>query len=334
MKIALDVMGGDYAPREILRGAMQAAGDLPVELILVGKRQVIQSELAEIARDDSTGRAEFEIVDAPETIAFHEQPSLVKERRGASIRVMCDLVQSGSAEACLTMGHTGAGVIASLMTFGRIEGILRPCVGVPYFDLQPQTFFVDVGAIVDCKPEYLAQFALMGSIYAEKILNIANPTVALMTNGREDNKGNEVTRAAFALLKQSRLNFIGNVEGYDLPNGSANVIVTDGLWGNIALKLTEALSEQLLTRISSRLNEIGLGESTAPVVQEFARRMDYTRTGAIPVLGVDGLCLIGHGRSRASAVVGGIQNAMRCVQVNLFEAIREGLVEGTRPAPV
>jgi glycerol-3-phosphate acyltransferase PlsX len=165
----------------------------------------------------------------------------------------------------------------------------------------------------------------MGNLYVEKIMGIANPTVALMTNGREDNKGNEVTRAAFAPLKQSKLNFIGNVEGYDLPNGSANVIVTDGLWGNIALKLSEALSGQLLQGITRRFEESGLTETTEPVMLEFEKIMDYARIGAIPVLGVNGLYLIGHGRSRASAVVGGIRNALRCVEVNLVEALREGL---------
>jgi phosphate acyltransferase len=178
---------------------------------------------------------------------------------------------------------------------------------------------------VDCKPEYLAQFARMGSIYVEKIMGIARPTVALMANGREDNKGNELTRAAFALLKQSDLNFIGNVEGYDLPHGTANVIVTDGFWGNIALKLTEALSEELLSRLARRLVDAGLAGITAPVLDDLRTMMDYARTGAIPVLGVNGLMLIGHGRSRADAVAGAVRSAMRAVDVNLLGALREGL---------
>jgi glycerol-3-phosphate acyltransferase PlsX len=325
MKVALDAMGGDYAPREILLGAVAAARTLPVELILVGPSARVEAELDLLAGEDSGSVPAFKIVDAPEVVHFNEQPSLVKERRGASIRVICDLVQEGRADAAVTMGHTGACIIASLLTFGRIEGVSRPCVGIPYFDLQPRTLFLDVGAIVDCKPEYLAQFARMGSIYAEKIWGIARPTIALLTNGREDNKGNEATRGAFALLKATDLNFIGNVEGYDLPNGTANVIVADGLWGNVALKVSEALSEHLLTRLSRRFEEEGLSEATAPIIEEFHTMMDYTRIGAGPVLGVNGLCLIGHGRSHASAVVGGIQNAMRCVEVNLLGALREGL---------
>jgi len=223
------------------------------------------------------------------------------------------------------MGHTGAGILAALLVFGRLGDVHRPCIGIPYFSMQPRTFFLDIGAIVDCKPEYLLQFAHMGKIYAEKIMGIPNPTVALMANGREDNKGNELTRAAFQLLKRSGLNFIGNVEGDDLPKGTANVIVTDGLWGNIALKLSGALSEQLIARMFKRFTEAGLANAVAPILNEFWAMMDYARIGATPVLGVNGLLLIGHGKSRAPAVVGGVKTALRSVEVNLLGALREGL---------
>jgi phosphate acyltransferase len=327
LKIALDAMGGDYAPREILLGAVQAKRALDVDLILVGQRAVIEQELYDIEAADSLGLPEFEIVDAPDVIHFEENPSSVKERRGASIRVICDLVKHNHADACLTMGHTGAGILASLITFGRLGNVLRPCIGIPYFGLQPHTLLVDAGAMVDCKPEYLAQFAHMGSIYVEKIWGIPQPTVGLMTNGREDIKGNELTRTAFALLKSSGLNFIGNLEGYDLPNGTANVVVMDGLWGNIALKLTEGLSEQLLGRIAKRFADAGMPQMVQNIVGEFHAMMDYARIGAIPVFGVDGLMLIGHGRSRASAVVGGIKSTMQAVQTDLLNALRNGLSE-------
>lgn len=327
MKIALDAMGGDYAPREILLGAVQAKRALDVDLILVGQRAALEQELYEIEVADSLGLPEFEIVDAPDVIQFEENPSSVKERRGASIRVICDLVRQGHADACLTMGHTGAGILASLITFGRLGNVMRPCIGIPYFGLQPHTLLVDAGAMVDCKPEYLAQFAHMGSIYAEKIWGITRPTVGLMTNGREDNKGNELTRTAFALLKSSGLNFIGNLEGYDLPNGAANVVVMDGLWGNIALKLTEGLSEQLLSRLAKRFADAGLPQAVQSIVGEFHAMMDYARIGAIPVFGVDGLMLIGHGRSHASAVVGGIKSTMQAVQTDLLNSLRQGLAE-------
>lgn len=325
MKIALDAMGGDYAPREILKGAVLAKRALEVDLILVGKRAVIEQELHEIEAADMLGLPAFELVEATDVIEFDQNPSSVKDRRGASIRVICELVKQGHADACLTMGHTGAGIIASLITFGRLGEVLRPCVGTLYFGLQPHTLLVDAGAMVDCKPEYLNQFARMGAIYMEKIHGIEHPTVGLMTNGREDNKGNEMTRATFALLKASGLNFIGNLEGYDLPNGTANVVVIDGLWGNVALKMTEGLSEQLLGRITNRFAEAGLSDAAHLILSEFRTMMDYSRIGALPVLGVDGLMLIGHGRSNAAAVVGGVKSTLRALDVNLLGALRSGL---------
>ncbi|MGE5141196.1 MAG: phosphate acyltransferase PlsX [Rudaea sp.] len=325
VRIALDVMGGDYAPREILRGAIDAAHTLPVDLVLTGPRALVECELAELGAQGASTIPSFEIVDAPEVIEYHENPALVRDRRGASIRVICDLVRDGRASACVTMGHTGAAVIASVLTFGRIGKVQRPAVAVPYFGLQPQTVLVDAGAIVDCKPEQLVQFARMGSIYVEKVLRVERPTVALMANGHEENKGNELTRAAFALLRQTDLNFIGNVEGYDLPRGTANVIVMDGFLGNIALKLSEGLSEELLARLSRRFAGAGLAETVAPVLDDFHAVMDYARIGAMPVLGVNGLLLIGHGRSRAGAVVGAIQTAIRAVESGLLNALQQGL---------
>lgn len=325
MKIALDAMGGDYAPREILRGAVLAQRALQVDLILVGRRGEIEKELREIEASDMLGLPAFEIVDAPDVIQFDENPSSVKERRGASIRVICELVKQGRADVCLTMGHTGAAIIASLITFGRLGDVLRPCVGFSYFELQPHTLLVDAGAMVDCKPEYLLQFGQMGAIYAEKIWGIERPTIGLMANGHEDNKGNELTRAAFVLLKNSGLNFVGNLEGYDLPNGTVNVVVMDGMWGNIALKLSEALSEQLFARMTQRFMEMGMAQTVLPVLDEFHAQMDYARIGAIPVFGVDGLMMIGHGRSNAAAVLGGLKSTVKAVQVDLLSALREGL---------
>ncbi len=325
MKIALDAMGGDYAPHEILLGAVRAKRLLEIDLILVGKRGVIEQELREIESSDMQGLPDFEIVEAPDVIEFDENPSSVKERRGASIRVICDLVKQGHADACLTMGHTGAGIIASLITFGRLGDVLRPCVGIPYFSLQPKTLLVDAGAMVDCKPEYLVQFARMGSIYMERIHGIPNPTVGLMTNGREDNKGNELTRTTFALLKASGLNFFGNLEGYDLANGTTNVVVMDGLWGNVALKLSEALSEQIFERLTEHLEAAGLRHTVQPILNQVHALVDYTKIGAIPVFGVNGLMLIGHGRSKAAAVVGGLESTVQALKVDLLGALREGL---------
>ncbi len=177
------------------------------------------------------------------------------------------------------MVHTGAGMVGAITTFGRIPGVLRPAIGVPYLGLRPDTFLLDASANVDCKPEYLAQFGVMGSVYAERVLGIPNPTVALLTNGREDNKGDELTKAAFALLKNSGVNFIGNIEGYDLPRGTAHVVVADGMLGNVALKLSETLGEELMAWLAACITDPG---SRAIVAQAHAL-VDYAAIGAMPL---------------------------------------------------
>lgn len=318
-------MGGDHAPQAVVEGAVAAAREFDVEVLLVGQRAAVERELGRC----NTRDARIEVVDAPDAIAFDEQPALaVKTRKGLSMRVMCDLVAAGRAEACLTMGHTGAALVAGLLTFGRIEGIARPAVGVWLFGLQPSTFLIDVGTNVDCKPEYLLHFALMGSVFMERMRGIRNPRVALLANGAEDNKGNALVQATFPLLKASGLNFIGNVEGYDIPTAKANVIVTDAFAGNVVLKYTESLSEHLLNLAEEGLAAQLSGEALArarQVVSELRRKSDYAETGAVPLLGVNHLILIGHGRSNAKAIKNAIGEAKRAVDTKLIDAIREGL---------
>ncbi|MGE5263647.1 MAG: phosphate acyltransferase PlsX [Acidobacteriota bacterium] len=325
MRIALDAMGGDYAPQAIVQGAVEAARDWAVSILLVGDTAAIGHALAQY----NTQGLNLEIVDAPDKITFDEQPALaVKTRKGLSMRVICDLVLQRRADACLTMGHTGAALVAGLLSFGRIEGIARPGVGVLLFDIQPDTFVIDIGANVDCKPEYLLHFALMGSIFMERMRGIAKPRVALLANGAEDNKGNALVQAAFPLIKASGLNFIGNVEGYDIPTGKANVIVTDAFAGNVVLKYTESLSEHLLRRVDEGLAARLTGDSLArarEVVAELRQGTDYAETGAVPLLGVNHLIFIGHGRASAQATRSAIGEVMRAVDARLVEAIREGL---------
>ncbi len=325
MRIAVDAMGGDFAPQAIVEGAVDAARAFDVEILLVGQRAAVERELA---KHDARA-TKIEIVDAPDAIRFDEQPALaVKTRKGLSMRVMCDLVLAGRADACLTMGHTGAALVAGTLTFGRIEGIARPAVGVWLFGLQPNTFLIDVGTNVDCKPEYLLHFALMGSVFMERMRGVKDPRVALLANGAEDNKGNSLIRDAFPLLKASGLNFIGNVEGYDIPTGKANVIVTDAYAGNIVLKYTESLSEHLLNLTEGALKDqlaIDAMEQARLVVENLRLRADYAETGAIPLLGVNHLIFIGHGRANAKATKNAINEAMRAVDTKLVDAIRAGL---------
>ncbi len=325
MRIAVDAMGGDFAPQAIVEGAVDAARAFDVDILLVGPRAAVERELAK-----HNGRAaKIEIVDAPDAIRFDEPPALaVKTRKGLSMRVMCDLVLEGRANACLTMGHTGAALVAGTLAFGRIEGIARPAVGVWLFGLQPNTFVVDVGANVDCKPEYLLHFGLMGSVFMERVRGIENPRVALLANGAEDNKGNALVQAAFPLLKHSGLNFIGNVEGYDIPTGKANVIVTDAYGGNIVLKYTESLSDHVLTLAEGQLAAELSGDALEKarwVIGNLRLRADYAETGAIPLLGVNHLMFIGHGRASAKATKNAINEAMRAVDAKLVDAIRQGL---------
>lgn len=325
MRIAVDAMGGDNAPRAIVEGAVQAARDDDLGISLVGPAAIIQPELE---RHDVSD-LDITIVDAPESIGFDEPPALaVKSRKGLSMRVICDLVVARQADACLTMGHTGAALVAGVLTFGRIEGIARPAVGVWILGLQPDTFLIDVGANVNCKPEYLLQFALMGSVFMERMRGITHPRVALLANGTEGNKGNALVQAAFPMLARSGLNFIGNVEGYDIPTGKANVIVTDAFAGNVVLKYTESLSEHLLNLAEQELVARLSGEpweQARDVLADLRRRSDYAETGAIPLLGVNHLIFIGHGRSDAKATKSAIGEAKRAVEAHLVDAIREGL---------
>lgn len=327
MRIAIDATGGDHAPHAIVEGAVLAARDYGIGISLVGQARAVESELAQ---HDTRG-LDIGVIDAPETIRFDEQPALVvKTRKGLAMRVMCDLVMAGRADACVTMGHTGAALVAGVLTFGRIEGVARPAVGVWLLGLQPDTFLIDVGANVDCKPEYLLHFALMGSVFMERMRGIVNPRVALLANGAEDNKGNALVQAAFPLLQKSGLNFIGNVEGYDLPTAKANVVVMDGLAGNVVLKYTESLSEHLLNLAEQELAGRLSGESwnqAREVIGDLRRRSDYAETGAIPLLGVNHLLLIGHGRSGAKATKSAIGEAKQAVEAGLVDAIREGLAK-------
>jgi glycerol-3-phosphate acyltransferase PlsX len=325
MRIAVDAMGGDFAPQAIVEGAVDAARAFDVEIILVGQRARVERELA----GHSPNGLRIRVEDAPDVIAFGEQPALaVKTRRGLSMRVMCDLVLQGRADACLSMGHTGAALVAGTLMFGRIEGIARPAVGVWLFGLQPNTFLIDMGTNVDCKPEYLLHFALMGSAFMERVRGIPNPRVALLANGQEDNKGNALVQAAFPLLKASGLNFIGNVEGYDIPTGKANVIVTDAFAGNVVLKYTESLSEHLMNLADEGLQSQLAGDAldkAKTVTRDLRLRADYAETGAVPLLGVNHLILIGHGRANAKATKSAIAEAIRAVDARLVDAIRDGV---------
>jgi glycerol-3-phosphate acyltransferase PlsX len=324
-RIALDAMGGDYAPQEVIKGAIEAAREEDGDtIILVGQPERIKAELV---RWDHGG-LEFPIIAAEQVIGMEEPATqAVRQKPDSSIVVATTLVKEGQADAVVTAGSTGAAMVAATLLLGRIEGIARPVAAVTYFGIQEKTVLLDVGLNADCKPQYLVQFALMGSIYAQKVMGIENPTIALLSNGTEDSKGNELGRATFPLLRESGLNFVGNVEGLDIPQGRANVIVCDGFAGNIALKLTEGLIQVLLdlveTEVGAALPPAVAAASFHPALAELRRRNDYAEIGGAPALGINGVCVIGHGRSRARAVKNAIAQARLAVRNDLVSTIKE-----------
>lgn len=325
MRIALDAMGGDFAPSETVAGAVQAVrqqSDLRV--VLVGQRAVLEAELA---KHEAAGLP-LEVFDAPGVIAMDEMPTAaVRAKPDASIVVAMELLRAGQVDGLATVGHTGAALVAAAMVLGRIEGIRRPTVGVPVLGIQAGTFFWDAGTNVDCKPIHLLQFAVMGTIYVRRVVGVANPRVGLLSNGAEDNKGDSLLQATFPLLAASDLNFVGNIEGFDLARGRVEVVVCDGLVGNVVLKYTEGLSNVMLDlveqEIGARLPAEVRREVFEPAMADLRRRSDYAEVGAMPLLGVDGTVVIGHGRSRAKAVTSAIYQARRAAEADLVTAIRE-----------
>jgi len=241
-----------------------------------------------------------------------------------------DMVKRGEAEAFVTMGNSGGALAAALFGLGRIRGIKRPALSTIYPTTPGFCFILDVGANTDCKPEYLLQFAYMGVAYAERVLGIANPRVGIVSNGEEEGKGSILVQEAYQLLKKSGLNFIGNVEGKDIPAGMADVVVTDGFTGNVIAKLSEGLAASLLGVIKDEVKKNPLATVGAllskPAFEQVKKRLDYAEYGGAPLLGVDGVVIVGHGRSNAKAVKNAVRAAKRAVEGGMLAAIKDGIV--------
>lgn len=322
--IALDAMGGDHAPREIVRGAVLAARETGVRVALVGPPPVLAAELE---RHD-TPPPEITIVGASESIAMDEHPAqAARHKRDSSIVVGLRLVRQGEADAFVSAGNTGAVMAAAIMYLGRIKGIERPSLA----GLLPLggkfSVFLDVGANADCKPIYLLQWARMAATYMERVWRVERPRVALLNIGEEASKGNALAQEAYALLAKSGLNFIGNVEGKDIPTGIADVIVTDGFTGNVVVKTMEGMADfimkQIRSAIMSRPWYALAGAALLPAFNALRRRMDYREYGAGPLLGVNGLVFIGHGRSDARAIASALRVAQEAVRSGMMEALRD-----------
>jgi len=324
LKIAVDAMGGDFAPREAVLGALAAVGSDDLEVVLVGDEATIRAEMALYPQE---GRVH--VCHAPEVIAMHEQPAVaVRKKRQSSIVVAVQLVKSGQAAALVSAGHTGATMAGALLGLGRIGGVDRPAIASVLPGAKGGVVLLDAGANVDCKPHHLAQFALMGSIYAEKIRGVKNPRVGLLSVGEEDCKGNELTLAAFPLLKGLAINFAGNVEGRDIFSNLVDVVVCDGFTGNIVLKMSEGLAGTVFEMTRKELKGRRGGTDLLPAVDELARRLDYAEYGGAPLLGVNGVVVISHGSSRAKAFKNAIRVARESVDSGLVRAI--GAMMGER----
>lgn len=324
MRIALDAMGGDYAPLEIVTGALAAARENPQqEIILVGQQEAIEKCGMDLPQN-------VQIYPASEVIAMDEHPATaVRRKKDSSIVVATRLVKEGNADAIVSAGSTGAQMAAALFGLGRIRGIERPAIATVLPTSQGGKLVLDVGANADAKPEHLVQYGVMGSIYAENILHINNPKVAVLNIGSEETKGNELVQAAYVLLKEAPCNFIGNIEGREVPHGVADVIVCDGFVGNVILKFAEGLAGTLFDMIkkeimATNLRKLG-GALIKPGMKQIAKALDYAEYGGSPLLGVNGVSIVCHGSSKAKAIKNAIRVAGECVDSRYIDVIKSKL---------
>lgn len=336
LPIALDAMGGDNAPREVVRGAALAVRELGVHVALVGRRADIERELAALPADDAGALDRISVVEATEVVEMDEHPAqAVRAKRDSSVVVACREVNEGRARAAVSAGNSGAVLAAALFRVGRVRGVARPAIGA----LLPtatdaMSFMLDVGANTDCKPEWLAQFAVMGSVYAEQMMGRREPRVALLSNGEERGKGSELVQAATPLVEAAPVRFVGNVEGRAIFKGTADVIVCDGFAGNVALKVAEGVAEFLLSQIStvarqSLQGKVG-GALLRPKLRPIRDKVDYRTTGGALLLGVDGEAVIAHGRSDALAIMNAVRVADTASRRDVSGVIASSLASTAR----
>ena len=327
--IAMDAMGTDQAPKAEVEGAIQAARSLKVHVLLVGREEVLRRELAE--HRDTTGLS-IQVVHASEQVTMNDSAARVlRTKRDSSLRVAARLVHEGAAQGWVSAGNTGAVMATAKVLQGMLPGVDRPALASSFPTLSgTPAVMIDVGANVDCSARMLAQFAIMGNVYARILLHKDDPRVALLSIGEEENKGNDLTRNATPLLKSLPLNFIGNVEGRDLFTGIVDVIVCDGFIGNVALKVSEGMSDVIrqllhLSLKATLKRQIGYFLSK-PAFRDFRKKVDYTEYGGAPLLGVRGVCIICHGRSNGVAIKNAIRLAAEFAQAEIGQQIESGVV--------
>ncbi|PYQ89337.1 MAG: phosphate acyltransferase PlsX [Acidobacteria bacterium] len=327
--IAVDAMGGDFAPRPVVDGALAAARHFDLGVALVGPRANLDVELG---RHDDVDPERIRIVEATDVVAMEDSPAAALRRKpNASIKVAAEIVARGEASALFSAGHTGATVMAAYAAFGMLPGVDRPALAATIPTRRRPAILLDVGASVECRPQHLLQFAIMGSVYARVAFGLENPRVGLLSIGEEATKGNELTREAHRLLRMSPLAFIGNVEARDVYSGNADVIVCDGFTGNVALKISEGLvdvvesllSDELSSTITMRVGSL----LTRRALRRFKRRVDYSEYGGAPLLGLAGVTIVGHGRSSAKAVRNAVALGYRFASQRFIERVEQNIAE-------
>jgi len=323
IKIALDAMGGDHAPREVVKGATKALREHELELVLVGPGDILPRELKKYKPDHSR----ISIYEANDVVTMEDNPtSAMRRKKDSSIAAGMSLLHSGQASAFVSAGNTGAIVMAALLTLGRQEGIERPALGIVLPAPSGPVLFLDVGANADCRPSFLLQFAYMGSVYVKKAFGIDNPKVGLLSNGEEEGKGNKLVREAHQLLKESDLNFIGNVESSDIPQGLANVVVTDGFTGNVVVKAAEGMGEFFMNLSKLRATDHRYRRSVSLLLRPAlkaaeGRLLDYSGHGVALLLGVKGNVIVAHGKSEAEGIKRAIAVAKQVVEQEALVAL-------------
>jgi len=329
MSIVLDAMGSDKYPLPEIEAAVIAAGELNEEIILVGDEQLVAPKLELFNKNNANVR----LVHAPDVLEMGDKAiESAQKKRNNSMAVGMRLVKSGEARAFVTAGNTGAALFVSILTLGRLKGVSRPGL-TALFPVKNggRCVVLDIGANVECRPDFLLNFAIMGNVYAQKVLKIANPRIALLSNGEEPGKGNNLVKETFPLLQKSGLNFIGNVEGKELFGGEADVVVTDGFSGNVLLKSSEAVAKMITDVLKSELKATLLTQIGAalamPALKKLKTLIDPEDIGAAPLLGIDGLSFVGHGRSNATALVAALRTAQQACNADLLTSLRNAIPE-------
>lgn len=321
MRIAVDVMGGDHAPEEIIKGALEAANNSAAHIILVGDTEIIENKTR-----NAKGTDNISIYHSDEVIEMDESPSAaIKKKKNSSMVVAHKLLKEEKADAVVSAGNTGAQMAAALLTLGRVPSISRPAIVTALPTLKGPILLLDVGANMDCKPENLLGFAQMGSVYAKEILGYESPKVGLLNIGKEETKGNMLTQTSYPLLKDNLKNFYGNIEARDIFDGDVEVIVCDGFVGNNLLKFAEGLAEAIFTMIKNELQKNMFTKTAAytlkPGFKNIKNKLDYEEYGGAPLLGVNGISIICHGSSKAYAITNAVKVAGQCIEIDLLSKI-------------